>query len=56
MATTFGIEFSGMAQGDNKTGKKGKNAMLVMNQEDIKKILAAGKKIAYANPVVDHRP
>ena len=32
------------------------NAMFVMNQEDIKKILAAGKNFTYANPVVDHRP
>jgi hypothetical protein len=54
--TAFGKEFGGMAEGDNKTGQKGTNAMLVMNHEDIKKILKAGKKFTYANPVVDHRP
>jgi hypothetical protein len=54
--TAFGKEFGGMAQGDNKTGQKGTNAMFVMNHGNIKKILAAGKKITYANPVVDHRP
>ena len=45
-----------MAQGDNKTGQKGTNAMFVMNHDDIQKILKAGKKFTYANPVVDHRP
>ena len=43
-----------MAQGDNKTGQKGTNAMLVMNHDNIKKILKAGKKFTYASPVVDH--
>ena len=52
----FGNDFGGMAQGDNKTGQKGTNAMFVMTHEDIKKILKAGKKITYANPVVDHCP
>ena len=42
--TAFGKEFGGMAQGDNKTGQKGTNAMFVMNHGNIKKILAAGKK------------
>jgi len=52
----FGKEFGGMAQGDNKTGQKGTNAMFIMNHDDIKKILAAGTKITYANLVVDHCP
>ena len=52
----FGKEFGGMAQGDNKTGQKGTNAMFVMNHDNITKILKAGKKFACANPVVDHRP
>ena len=42
--TAFGKEFGGMAQGDNKTGQKGKNAMFAMNHDNIKKILATGKK------------
>jgi hypothetical protein len=54
--TTFRKEFEGMAQGENKTGQKGTNAMFVMNHKNIKKILKAGKKITYANPVVDLRP
>ena len=54
--TAFGKEFGGMAQGDNKTGQKGRNAIFVMNHDDITKVLKAGKKFTYANPVVDHRP
>ena len=45
-----------MTQGDTKTGQKGTNAMFVMNQEDIKKVLATGKKFTYANPAIDHSP
>ena len=45
-----------MAQGDNKTGQKGTTAMFVMNHNNIKKILKAGKKFTCANPVVDHHP
>ncbi len=37
-------------------GQKGRNAIFVMNHDDITKILKAGKKFTYANPVVDHRP
>ena len=54
--TAFGKDFEGMAQGDNKTGQKGTNAMFVMNHDKIKTVLKAGEKIMYANPVVDHRP
>ena len=52
----FGKEFGGLAQGDNKTGHKGTNAIFVMNHNNIKRILKTGKKFTYANPVVDHRP
>ena len=45
-----------MAQGDNKTGQKGTNAIFVTNYDDITKILKAGKKFTYANLMVDHRP
>jgi hypothetical protein len=54
--TAFGKDFGGMAQGDNTTGQKGTNAIFVMNHEEIKNVLKAGKKITNANPVVDHRP
>ncbi len=54
--TAFGKDFSGMAQGCNKTGQKGTNAMFVMTKAEIASALAAGKKITYTNPVVNHRP
>jgi hypothetical protein len=54
--TAFGKDFGGMAQGDNKTGQKGTNAIFVMNHYKITTVLKAGKKITHANPVVDHRP
>jgi hypothetical protein len=41
--TALGKDFGGMAQGDNKTGQKGTNAMFVMNHEEIKTVLKAGK-------------
>ncbi len=53
---TFGKEFGGMAQGDNKTGQKGTNAIFVIKHNKIAQILRAGKKFTFAHPVVDHRP
>ncbi len=54
--TVFGKDFGGMAQGENKTGQKGANAMFVMTREDIAHALAVGKFFTYANPVVDFCP
>ncbi len=54
--TAFGKEFRGMAQGDNKTGQKGTNAIFVMKHNELAQILRAGKKITFAHPVVNHRP
>jgi hypothetical protein len=54
--TAFGKDFVGMAQGTNKTGQKGTKAMFVMTHEEIQHVLRAGKKITYANPMVDHPP
>ena len=54
--TAFGKDFGGMAQGDNKTGQKGTNAMFVMTHKEIKRALANRKKFTYGNPVVDYRP
>ncbi len=48
--------FGGMAQGNNKTGQKGTNAMFVMTHDEIAHVLRAGKVFTYANPVVNHRP
>ncbi len=41
--TAFGNDFEGMAQGDNKMGQKGTNAMFVMTHEEIQHVLRAGK-------------
>ncbi len=54
--TAFGKDFGGMAQGDNKTGQKGTNAMFVMTHDEIKQAVAAGKFFTSMNPVVDYRP
>jgi hypothetical protein len=54
--TAFGKDFGGMAQGCNKTGQKGINAMFVMTLDEIRHALAAKKFFTYANPVVDYRP
>jgi hypothetical protein len=54
--TAFGKDFGGMAQGCNKTGQKGTNAMFVMTRNEIAHALAAGTKFTYANPVFDYRP
>ena len=40
--TALGKDFSGMAQGNNKTGQKGTNAMFVMTHNKIKQAVAAG--------------
>jgi hypothetical protein len=50
----FDKDFGGMAQGDNKTGQKGTNAMFVMTHDKIYKVLAQKKKFIYGNPVVDY--
>jgi hypothetical protein len=54
--TAFGKDFGGMAQGDNKTGQKGKNALFVMTHDEIAQTIAANKRFTYGNPVVDYRP
>jgi hypothetical protein len=54
--TAFGKDFGGMAQGCNKTGQKGMNAMFVMAHDEIRHALAAKNFFTYANPVVDYQP
>jgi hypothetical protein len=54
--TAFEKDFGVMAQGDNKTGQKGTNAIFVMTHDEIAQVVWAGKKFTYANPVVDHQP
>ncbi len=53
--TMFGKDFGGMSQWDNKTGKRGRNAMFVMMHDKICPVLATGQKLTYGNPVVDYR-
>ena len=43
--TAFGKEVGCLAQGDNKTGTKGKNFIFVMTHEEIKAMFARGKKL-----------
>ncbi len=52
----LGRDFGGMAQGDNKTGQKGTNAMFVMTHNKIALTLAAKKCFTYRNPAVNYRP
>ncbi len=54
--TAFGKDFGGMAQGCNKTGQKGVNAMFVMKHDEIMHAIAAKKFFMYANPVVNYCP
>jgi hypothetical protein len=54
--TAFGRDFGGMAQGDNKTGQKGTNAMFVMTHDKTALTLAGKKCFTYGNPVVNYRP
>ena len=54
--TAFGKDFGGMAQGDNKTGQKGTNAMFVMTHKEIAHAYNEKKFFTFANPVVDYRP
>ncbi len=53
--TAFGKDFGGMSQGDNKTGRKGTNAMFVMSHDEIQHVLDTGNKFTYGNPVLDYQ-
>ncbi len=43
-----------MAQGDNKNGQKGTNAMFAMTHNEIKHVLRDSKKFTYGNLVVNY--
>ena len=45
-----------MAQGDNRSGTKGKNCIFVMTHNQISQMREKGKKPTYAPVVVDFRP
>jgi hypothetical protein len=53
--TAFGKDFDRMAQGSNKMGQKGTNAMFVMIHDKICHALLAKKFFTYTNPVIDYR-
>ena len=53
--TAFGKDFGGMAQGDNKTGQKGTNAIFVMTHAGIP-LIPADCTITYARVVIDFCP
>jgi hypothetical protein len=48
--TAFGRDFGRMAQGDNKTGQKGMNAMFAMTHDKIMLTLAAKKTFHLQKP------
>jgi hypothetical protein len=52
--TTFGKDFGGMAQGDDKTGQKGTNSFFVMTWDEIDAAKVAGHTWTYARVVVDY--
>jgi hypothetical protein len=54
--TAFGRDFGGIAQGDNKTGQKGTNAMFVMTHDKIALTLAAKKHFTMEtlSSITDH--
>jgi hypothetical protein len=54
--TAFGNDFGGMAQGDNKIGQKGTNAMFVMTQDKIAHAYREKKFFTFANPVIIYPP
>jgi hypothetical protein len=54
--TAFGKDFRGMAQGCNKTGQKGTNAMFVMSHDEITHALAAKKNSLMQIPLSTTAP
>ncbi len=53
---TFGKDFGGMAQGDDKTGQAGTNSVFVMTHGEINIAMKVGHKWTYVRAVVDYRP
>jgi hypothetical protein len=55
--TAFGKDFGGMAQGCNKTGQKGTNAMFVMSHDEIGAAMRANKSSLMLTRwlITDHR-
>ena len=53
--TVFGKDFGGMAQGNNKTGQKGTNAMFVMTHNKIAHAYRENIFFTFTNPVVNYQ-
>ena len=53
--TAFGKDFGGMAQGDNKMGQKGTNAIFVMTRAEIL-LIPADCTITFAQVIIDFCP
>ena len=53
--TPFGKEFGSLAQGENRTGAKGKNSLLVLTHQDIREI-PTDQVVTYGRLVVDYHP
>jgi hypothetical protein len=53
--TAFGKDFDSMSQGDDKTGTKGPDAMLVMNPKNVPNI-PKNQPPTYAKVVVAYHP
>ncbi len=51
----FGKNFGGMAQGNNKTGQKGTNAMFVMTHNKIAHAYRENIFFTFTNPVVNYQ-
>jgi hypothetical protein len=53
--TVFGKDFTGMVQGDNKTGQKGTNSIFVMTHEEIR-LIPMSQTVTYACVIVNFCP
>jgi hypothetical protein len=54
--TAFRKDFGGMAQGNNKTGQKGTNAMFVMTHVKIAHVYWEKKIFTFASPIINYHP
>jgi hypothetical protein len=53
--TVFGKDFGGMVQGDNKTGQKGTNSVLVMTHNEVK-CIPKDQTVMYIHIIVNFHP
>jgi hypothetical protein len=53
--TTFGKDFGGMAQGNNKMGPKGTNSVFIMTHDEVK-LIPKNQTVMYARVIIDFHP